>query len=58
MNFDVELAGLCVETKTNPYGIMALIRYYEKYLGWTEEEAVAHIIKLFEDGVIEQIKQL
>lgn len=52
-----KITHLCDKTGTDIKGINTLIRYYSS-LGWTKEDAYLHIIKLFESGVIEQIKVL
>ena len=36
-------------------GIEHLIEYYQKALGWSEQQAVEYAIKLFEDGTIDSI---
>ena len=36
-------------------GIEHLIEYYQKSLGWTEQQAIEYAIKLFEDGTIDSI---
>lgn len=32
--------------------------YYTENSGWTEQQAVKHIEKLFEDGTVEALKML
>ena len=53
-----DLEEICDATGTRKEGIEALIEYYTGSCGWTETQAIAHIKKLFADGVIEQIKRL
>lgn len=36
-------------------GIEHLIEYYQKALGWSEQQAIEYALKLFEDGTIDSI---
>ena len=51
-----ELYELCDKTQTSRKGIDYLVNYYIHSLGWSEDEAIKYTIKLFEDGVIDEIK--
>ena len=53
-----KLDALCEQTGTRPEGIKALMAYYTENSGWTEQQAVEHIEKLFEDGTVEALKML
>ena len=53
-----ELDALCKETDTDPNGVRRLMLYYTGRCGWTKEQAVEHIRKLFADGTIDEIKRL
>lgn len=53
-----KLDALCEKTGTRPEGITALLTYYTENRGWTEQQAVEHIEKLFADGTIEALKKL
>lgn len=53
-----KLDTLCEQTGTRPEGIKALMAYYTENSGWTEQQAVKHIEKLFEDGTVEALKML
>lgn len=53
-----ELDALCRETDTDRNGILRLMFYYTDRCGWSKEQAVEHIRKLFANGTIEEIKQL
>lgn len=55
---DPELEALCEQTGTSPEGIKALMVYYKVTCEWTEQQAVAHIKRLFADGTIEAMKLL
>ena len=52
------LDAACEATVTSKAGIKALLNYYVDRLGWTEENATAFITGLFEEGIIDQIKEL
>ena len=51
-----ELYKLVDNTNTSRKGIDYLVNYYIQSLGWSEDEAIKYAIKLFEDGVIDEIK--
>lgn len=51
-----ELKETCERTKTRYSGMQYLIEYYMKELNWSEEDAIGYALKLFQDGVVEQIK--
>lgn len=53
-----KLDALCEKTGTRPEGIKMLMTYYTENSGWTEQQAVEHIEKLFADGTIEALKKL
>lgn len=53
-----KLDALCEKTGTRPEGIKVLMTYYTENSGWTEQQAVEHIEKLFADGTIEALKKL
>lgn len=44
------------DTNTSRKGIDFLVNYYITSLGWSEDDALRYAIKLFEDGVIDEIK--
>lgn len=50
------LYELVDRTNTSRKGIDYLVNYYITSLGWSEDEAIKYAIKLFEDGVIDEIK--
>lgn len=50
------LKKTCKATNTSFAGIQKLIDYYIESLQWDYEEAVEHILYLFNDGTIERIK--
>ena len=50
------LYELVEKTKTSKAGIDYLVNYYINSLGWSEDEALRYAIRLFEDGVIDEIK--
>ena len=50
------LYELVEKTKTSKTGIDYLVNYYINSLGWSEDEALRYAIRLFEDGVIDEIK--
>ncbi|MGI6360437.1 MAG: hypothetical protein ACOX02_05315 [Acholeplasmatales bacterium] len=50
------LYELVDDTNTSRKGIDYLVNYYITSLGWSEDEAIKYAIKLFEDGVIDEIK--
>ena len=50
------LYELVEKTKTSKHGIDYLVNYYIYSLGWSEDEAINYAIKLFKDGVIDEIK--
>ena len=52
-----KLDALCEKTGTRPEGIKVLMTYYTENSGWTEQQAVEHIEKLFADGTIEALKK-
>ena len=52
----VRLYKLVEKTKTSKAGIDYLVNYYINSLGWSEDEALRYAIRLFEDGVIDEIK--
>ena len=45
-----------MKNKTSKAGIDYLVNYYITSLGWSEDEALRYAIRLFEDGVIDEIK--
>ena len=51
-----KLNKLVDDTNTSRKGIDYLVNYYITSLGWSEDEAIKYAIKLFEDGVIDEIK--
>ena len=51
-----KLYKLVDDTNTSRKGIDYLVNYYITSLGWSEDEALTYTIKLFEDGVIDEIK--
>ena len=51
-----KLDNLVKKTKTSEEGIKFLLDYYTWNLKWSEDEAIKYIIKLFKDGVIDEIK--
>lgn len=51
-----KLYELVEKTKTSKAGIDYLVNYYITSLGWSEDEALRYAIRLFEDGVIDEIK--
>ena len=51
-----KLDNLVKKTKTSEEGIKFLLDYYTGNLKWSEDEAIKFIIKLFKDGVINEIK--
>ena len=50
-----KLIELCKVKGAKMQGIEYLIEYYQKALGWSEQQAVEYAIKLFEDGTIDSI---
>lgn len=52
----VKLYKLVDDTNTSRKGIDFLVNYYIQSLGWSEDEAIKYAVKLFEDGVIDEIK--
>lgn len=50
-----KLIELCKVKGAKMQGIEHLIEYYQKALGWNEQQAVVYAIKLFEDGTIDSI---
>ena len=53
-----ELYKKCIETNTRISGIDFLINYYREGFRWTEKECCNHIINLFKNGTIDEIKVL
>lgn len=53
-----ELYKMCLESNTRISGIDFLINYYREGFRWTEEECCNHIINLFKNGTIDEIKVL
>ena len=51
-----KLYELVEKTETSKAGIDYLVNYYITSLGWSENEALRYTIRLFEDGVIDEIK--
>lgn len=51
-----ELHEWCVKTGTKESGIEFLIRYFVEVQHWSEAEAYEHLIALFKNGTIDQIK--
>lgn len=52
----VKLYKLVDDTNTSRKGIDFLVNYYIQSLDWSEDEAIKYAVKLFEDGVIDEIK--
>lgn len=50
-----KLKELCKAKDTKIQGVEYLIKYYQKLLGWTEQQAIEYVLKLFEDGTIDAI---
>ena len=50
-----KIKKLCKEKGAKIQGIKLLIEYYQKSLGWTEQQAIEYALKLFEDGTIDSI---
>lgn len=50
-----KLKVLCKAKGVKIQGIEHLIEYYQKSLGWSEQQAIEYAIKLFEDGIIDSI---
>lgn len=50
-----KLKKLCKAKGAKIQGIEHLIEYYQKSLGWTEQQAIEYAIKLFKDGTIDSI---
>lgn len=50
-----KLIEFCKAKGAKIKGITHLIEYYQKSLGWSEQQAVEYAIKLFEDGTIDSI---
>lgn len=55
-NLNEKLLKSCEQDKTSTEVINYLINYYINFLGWTEEEAIKYTIKLFDNGIIDEIK--
>ena len=53
-----ELEAMCRATGIRPEGIAALLRYYRNRCYWTEEKAVDHILALYADGTIDDVRNL
>lgn len=51
-----KLYKLVDDTNTSRKGIDFLVNYYIQSLGWSEDDSLRYAIKLFEDGVIDEIK--
>ena len=51
-----KLYKLVDDTNTSRKGIDFLVNYYIQSLGWSEDEALRYAIKLFENGVIDEIE--
>lgn len=51
-----KLKQICKETNTSFEDIKMRLDYYQKSLGWSEDDAIAYIIQLFENGTIDTIK--
>lgn len=50
-----KLKELCKAKDTKIQGVEYLIKYYQKSLGWTEQQAIEYVLKLFEDCTIDAI---
>lgn len=50
-----KLKELCKAKDTKIQGVEYLIKYYQKSLGWTKQQAIEYILKLFNDGTIDAI---
>lgn len=50
-----KLKELCEAKDTKIQGVEYLIKYYQKSLDWTEQQAIEYVLKLFEDGTIDAI---
>lgn len=55
MKLNETLERLCAEKGARREGIEKLLEYYEKSLGWTEEQAQQYVCGLFADGTIDLI---
>lgn len=47
-----KIKELCKAKSIKIQGIEYLIKYYQKSLGWTEQQAIEYTLGLFEDGTI------
>ena len=54
-DYKQKLIGLCKAKVAKIQGIEHLIKYYQKSLGWSEQQAIEYALKLFEDGTIDSI---
>lgn len=54
-DYKQKLIGLCKAKVAKIQGIEHLIEYYQKSLGWSEQQAIEYALKLFEDGTIDSI---
>ena len=54
-DYKQKLIKLCKAKGAKIQGIEHLIEYYQKSLGWSEQQAIEYALKLFEDGTIDSI---
>lgn len=54
-DYKQKLIKLCKAKGAMIQGIEHLIEYYQKALGWSEQQAIEYALKLFEDGTIDSI---
>lgn len=54
-DYKQKLIKLCKAKGAKMQGIEHLIEYYQKALGWSEQQAIEYALKLFEDGTIDSI---
>lgn len=48
----------CEDTQTSKDGILRLLRYYTETLGWGMQASLDYVAELFENGTIQQIKEI
>ena len=48
----------CEDTQTSKDGILRLLRYYTDTLGWGMQASLDYVAELFENGTIQQIKEI
>jgi len=54
-NNNQKLIELCKTKGAKIQGIEHLIEYYQRSLGWSEQQAIECALKLFEDGTIDYV---